>query len=92
MYTADSFNPSAVAPRIKLERMHEQSHKLKLIPWAAAQLEVEKHFLATTTGINTTTTKNYWMGIRQVGRTWYMLDGTVLNNGVPSNADPYAHW
>jgi hypothetical protein len=64
----------------------------KMMPSSCAttQLEVETHFL-TNSGINTTVTL-YWMGIQQIGRTWFMLDGTVVGNGEPSNANPYAHW
>jgi hypothetical protein len=35
----------------------------------------------------------YWIGVELVAqRQWVMADGTPVGNGVPSDADPYAHW
>ncbi len=36
---------------------------------------------------------NIWLGVRLGGRQqWYLLDGDMVGNGQPSNAEPYAHW
>jgi hypothetical protein len=36
---------------------------------------------------------NIWLGVRPGARQqWYLLDGTLVGNGEPSNTDPYAHW
>jgi hypothetical protein len=37
----------------------------------------------------------YYIGLDRPGgpgSNWYLLDGTNVGNGVPSNANPYAHW
>jgi hypothetical protein len=52
---------------------------------------VENHFVTVTAAINTAVTIHYWMGMLLVGRVWYLVDGTPLGNGAPSNANPYAH-
>jgi hypothetical protein len=35
---------------------------------------------------------NVYIGVELAGSTWYLLDGTPLGTGAPSNANPYAHW
>lgn len=55
------------------------------------QWEVENHFITVTAAIDTLVINHYWMGMQLSGSTWYLLDGTVLGNGAPSNANPYAH-
>jgi hypothetical protein len=35
----------------------------------------------------------YWIGLERSGNTYYWLgDGTRVNNGNVSDADPYAHF
>jgi hypothetical protein len=34
-----------------------------------------------------------WLGVHLgAGGQWYLADGSLVGNGQPSNADPYAHW
>jgi hypothetical protein len=54
---------------------------------AAEQLEVEARL-----GLWSKTT-NMWLGVFPgAGQQWYLADGTLVGNGQPSNAAPYAHW
>jgi hypothetical protein len=51
---------------------------------------VEQYYLSVSSG-----STNYYIGLERpgaVGSNWYLLDGTSVGNGVPSNANPYAHW
>lgn len=34
----------------------------------------------------------YWTGLVKQGTLFYWPDGTVVNSGAPSNANPYAHF
>jgi hypothetical protein len=54
---------------------------------AAEQLDVEAKLALAAKPLN------IWLGVRLGGRQqWYLLDGSLVGNGEPSNADPYAHW
>jgi hypothetical protein len=54
---------------------------------AAEQLDVEVKL-----GLWSKTT-DMWLGVYPgAGQQWYLADGTLVGNGQPSNAAPYAHW
>jgi hypothetical protein len=54
---------------------------------AAEQLDVEAKL-----GLWSKST-NIWLGVYPgAGQQWYLADGTLVGNGQPSNAAPYAHW
>jgi hypothetical protein len=76
----------AHAPEVGHAQASDTSHSPAHTQW-----EVENHFITVTAAINTLSTNHYWMGMQLAGSTWYLLDGTVLGNGAPSNANPYAH-
>jgi hypothetical protein len=53
----------------------------------AEQVDVETKLVLASKALN------IWLGIRLGGRQqWYLLDGSMVGNGQPSNAEPYAHW
>ncbi len=51
------------------------------------QLRLENYFRATRK-LGTT----YWTGLIKNANLYYWPDGTVVNNGATSNANPYAHF
>jgi hypothetical protein len=55
----------------------------------AVQLAVENYFYSST-GTNVMSA-TYWIGLEEVGNLYYWHDGSKLNNGMVSNANPYMH-
>ena len=58
-------------------------------PTTAAQLAVESYFYGGS-GTNVMAA-TYWIGLEEVGNLYYWHDGSKINNGMVSNANPYMH-
>jgi hypothetical protein len=58
-------------------------------PTTAAQLAVENYFYGGS-GTNAMAA-TYWIGLTEVGNLYYWHDGSKINNGMVSNANPYMH-